>query len=1185
MKKIFTIIFVLTLLCLTLTSCDAISGLFGGNSGKVTASDLEGVVFEDMTVTYDGSEKNIFATNVPEGVSVVYEGNEKINAGEYTVKAKFYCGEELLLEKSATLTIGKAKYNMAGITFSGKEVTYDGNAHSVEIVGTLPYGVSVSYEGNGKTNAGNYTVTAKFKYNEANYETIADMSVPLVIKKATYDMSGVSFSDKTVTYSRDEYSLAISGNLPEGVSVSYTGNGKSSVGAYTVVASFSYDSENYEPIPDMSATLTIEPFTVSGISFNDMEFDYDGKKKSIFITGTIPNDVKVIYEGNGKTAVGSYVVTARFETENENYGEFPTLTATITINKGTYVPVFKNATFSFDAKEHSIFVEGNLPNGITVEYIGNGFMLPGTHTVTAVFTTDGNYNDIESMSATVVVEVGSYETPASDFEYSTRPDGTLQIIGYNGNDSAIVIPVAILGTKVTSIATEAFKNNGVITYVYISDEITNIGNSAFAYSTLESIRIGNNVAVIGSSAFKGTRLKNVELPTSLTTIGVSAFEATSLEQITIPFIGGSHTSSNSFIGYIFGAKNYSANATKVPQTLKTVVLNGACTKIPAYAFYGCADVKEIVLGNAVKSIGNAAFSGCASLRSIYIPASVTDIPANAHAYDSPFYNTAPDMLVVFESAEVSNMGEYALYVTDTKKAINLFGKSYSDYLANKDGSYREFESNNSTLLNIQVNDSNVEGFSSSKLEYSVTLPITSGIKVNYTAASFGADVEYTAPTAANGNVATIKVTSADGSSVSEYKIKFTFTGTTIAEIVNKDGTDATVTFVIDDGEKQTATFAKSMLQKYSGLALSFGVKTKDLATLKTQDSDGDGIPEYVIVDGKYQYDINQSNVAFWNDVLSAGKSEIVSHTHTHMFWGLDDEGGTYTYVDNKGNIKTSSIMPKGNSSKELYAAKQILEDLFSSYISKNGTAISLIDAGIGVRTENAVIGGVTYPTYKTFFRTLWENAYKAGELISIRSTFGATYDPKLDLSTKVVTPSRYDTMNERFNTPGYMVENYNANPDGVKNDDISNWTNYIDAAIAMKGWAGFCIHDIMSNTATSSPNGHFITESQADKLFAYATEKNIWVATYTAASMYYAEWSTASVSSVYENDTVKVTLTDNENDDVFTEALTVKVSVPATWTSANTGAEALEIHRNGDGSAYVYVNIVPDTGVVTISAN
>ena len=1190
MKKIFTIIFALALLCLTLTSCDVINGLLGGNDGGdddagITAADLESVVFEDTTVTYDGGEKSIFATNVPEGVEVVYEGNGKINAGEYTVMAKFYYGDELLETKSAKLTVKKATFDASAVSFNGKTVTYDGTAHSIELTGTLPYGISVSYDGNGKTNVGNYTVTARFEYNAQNYEAISDMSATLVIKKAVYDMSDVIFSDKTVTYSREEYGIEISGKLPDGVSVSYTGNGKISAGSYQVVASFVGDIENYEPIPDMSATLTIEPFTVSGISFNDMAFDYDGEEKSIFVTGTVPTDVKVIYEGNGKTDVGSYVVTVRFETENESYGEFPILSATLTINKGTYVPVFNNATVSFDAKAHSIFVEGDIPEGISVTYVGNEVTIPGTYTVTAVFTTDGRYNDIANVSATIVIELGTYESPASDFEYSTRADGTLQITGYLGTDIAIVIPKNILGTKVTSIATEAFKNNEIITYVYISDEITNIGNSAFAFSSIEVVRFGNNIKVIGASAFKGTDIKTAELPATLTAIGSGAFANTPLESITLSFIGGSHTSSNSFLGYVFGASNYAGNEANVPATLESVTLNSACTEIPAYAFWGCSGIKEIIIGSAVATIGNSAFSGCSSLRSIYIPASVTDITANANAYDSPFYNASRDMLVVFESADISNFVQYALYINDAKKAITVYGKSYSDYLANKDGSYREFDATDSKLLEIQVNGKSVSGFSSSKLEYSVTLPLTSGIKIGYTASSFGASVEYTAPTASNRNVAIIKVTSADGNSVSEYKINFTFTGNTTAEIVNKDGADATVTFVIDDGEKQTATFAKSMLQKYAELALSFAVKTKDLATLKTLDTDGDGIPEYVIVDGEYQYDVNQSNVDFWNDVLSAGTSEIVSHTHTHIFWGLDDEGGYYTYVDNQGNIKTSALMPEGNSTKELYASKQILEDLFSDYISKNGTAISLIDAGIGVKTGNVVIDGVTYPTYKVFFAALWNSAYETGDLISVRTTFGSTYDPNLDLSTKVVTPSRYDTKTERFNTPGYMVEHYNANPEGIKSDDISNWKAYIDAAIAMNGWAGFCIHDIRPSSATSSPNGHFITEEQAEALFAYAAGKNIWVATYTAASMYYAEWSTATVSSVYENGTVKVTLTDKEDNEIFTEALTVKVSVPATWTSAIAGSEILEVHRNSDGSAYVYVNIVPDTGVVTISAN
>ena len=48
--------------------------------------------------------------------------------------------------------------------------------------------------------AGNYTVTAKFSGDIKNYEPIADMTTIIKIKKATYDISSISLSNKTVEY-------------------------------------------------------------------------------------------------------------------------------------------------------------------------------------------------------------------------------------------------------------------------------------------------------------------------------------------------------------------------------------------------------------------------------------------------------------------------------------------------------------------------------------------------------------------------------------------------------------------------------------------------------------------------------------------------------------------------------------------------------------------------------------------------------------------------------------------------------------------------------------------------------------------------------------------------------------------------------------------------------------------------
>ena len=109
------------------------------------------------------------------------------DAGTYTVKVGalyLRSGYKEFWECTFGVTIAKADYDMSGITFEPDSFTYDGQAHSLEIAGTLPDGVTVTYEGNGKVNAGTYTVTAKFAGDYANYNTIDDMTAMLTIAKA-----------------------------------------------------------------------------------------------------------------------------------------------------------------------------------------------------------------------------------------------------------------------------------------------------------------------------------------------------------------------------------------------------------------------------------------------------------------------------------------------------------------------------------------------------------------------------------------------------------------------------------------------------------------------------------------------------------------------------------------------------------------------------------------------------------------------------------------------------------------------------------------------------------------------------------------------------------------------------------------------------------------------------------------
>lgn len=231
--------------------------------GGVSISTNENIVYDGSPV----AEGVDFTVEGADGVTLPYsykaEGGDEFtaglptNAGKYAVSACALNGEKQFISIVFDITIAKATYDMSGITFADDRVTYDGEAHSIEIAGTLPDGVSVSYDVSYKVNAGEYTVTATFTGDSANYNAIPDMTAKLTIAKADYDMSDITFEDGSFTYDGQAHSLVISGTLPTGVSVTYAGNDKTNAGEYTVTATFVGDYDNYIAIPDITATLTI----------------------------------------------------------------------------------------------------------------------------------------------------------------------------------------------------------------------------------------------------------------------------------------------------------------------------------------------------------------------------------------------------------------------------------------------------------------------------------------------------------------------------------------------------------------------------------------------------------------------------------------------------------------------------------------------------------------------------------------------------------------------------------------------------------------------------------------------------------------------------------------------------------------------------------------------------------------
>lgn len=217
--------------------------------------DMTNVKFEQTEAyTYDETAKRITVdeTTLPSGVTVKeYVGNDKVNAGEYTVTAKFQVADAINYnvpeEMTATMTIGKATPSYTIPT--GLKATYGDRLLSVR----LPEGFT--FENVTETtevgNAGTNTFTVKYTPSDlTNYEIVTGISVTVEVDKAeAYTLENVTFEydegslDGYYLYDGNAHGVRIVG-LPEGIIARYTmnngTNGNTAVepGRYTVTATF-----------------------------------------------------------------------------------------------------------------------------------------------------------------------------------------------------------------------------------------------------------------------------------------------------------------------------------------------------------------------------------------------------------------------------------------------------------------------------------------------------------------------------------------------------------------------------------------------------------------------------------------------------------------------------------------------------------------------------------------------------------------------------------------------------------------------------------------------------------------------------------------------------------------------------------------------------------------------------------
>ena len=417
-------------------------------------------------------------------------------------------------------------------------------------------------------------------------------------------------------------------------------------------------------------------YTIYDVNFyaiDSVDFISEG---NLFISYEVNEDLTV----NAPAEIPMSMVNGyefAYWTVNGQEANFPYTVSKGTVFEAAYKPIVYTVTFnvndgtmpeSFDTN-YTTETELILPQPTKAFHNFGGWYLEADFSgIKLDKISVGNYGNknlyAKWLSATNGVEL----TLSNDKTYCT-------VTGYDGTDTAVIIPESVDGIPVTKIAASAFIDKQKITSITVPDSVTSIGDRAFyGCTSLTSVTIGNSVTSIGYGAFSDcTSLTSVRIPDSVTSIGDYAFYyCTSLTSITIPdsvtSIGeeaffncyklvevinksslniteGSpdngyvacyakvvHTGDSKIVnkdGYLFYTYGRLSHLIGYVGDDTDLILpenyNGESYEIYNFAFEYCENLTSVTIGNSVTSIGYRAFVYCYSLTSVTIGNSVTSI--------------------------------------------------------------------------------------------------------------------------------------------------------------------------------------------------------------------------------------------------------------------------------------------------------------------------------------------------------------------------------------------------------------------------------------------------------------------------------------------------------------------------------------------------------------------------------
>ena len=234
---------------------------------------------------------------------------------------------------------------------------------------------------------------------------------------------------------------------------------------------------------------------------------------------------------------------------------------------------------------------------------------------TAVSGTDNAGNKVDATvtdnTATILPDgttaAGSVEYKGAESTGSTAPTTEVSVPStVTASDGSTYV--------VTKIADEAFEGQKQLTKVAIPETVVEIGDKAFAGTSIEEVKIPAATTTIGEGVFQGCEsLKTIDLSESaITEVPADAFNGTALNAVEIPAtvttIGARAFKDTALKSVSTDAATVARSAFAGCESLKSASLPKA-TEIGKYAFNGAAKLKSLATGKKLEVIGYKALAG------------------------------------------------------------------------------------------------------------------------------------------------------------------------------------------------------------------------------------------------------------------------------------------------------------------------------------------------------------------------------------------------------------------------------------------------------------------------------------------------------------------------------------------------------------------------------------------------